>query len=58
MRELTPTEVAQVDGGIAPVLFVGAVVLSQVSWVNVALNTVVMVGAGAAGLVWRGKRSQ
>lgn len=58
MRGLTPTEVAQVDGGIAPVLFVGAVVLSQVSWVNVAMYTGALVGAGAAGLVWRGKRSQ
>jgi len=51
MRELNAQEIENVDGAIAPVLFVGAVILSQVSWTNVALYTGAMVGAGAYALV-------
>lgn len=53
MRELTLDEVAMVDGGIAPLLFVGAVALSQVSWVNVAFWSGAMVGAGSYAMVHR-----
>lgn len=51
IRELTIQEVENVDGAIAPVLFVGAVILSQVSWTNVAFYTGAMIGAGAYALV-------
>ena len=51
MRELTVEEVSNVDGAVAPVLFVGAVMLSQVSWTNVAFYTGAMVGASAYAMV-------
>lgn len=51
MRDLTVEEVENVDGAIAPVLFVGAVMLSQVSWTNVAFYTGAMVGAGAYAMI-------
>lgn len=51
MRELTIQEVESVNGAIAPVLFVGAVMLSQVSWTSVAFYTGAMAGAGAYVLV-------
>lgn len=47
MRELESQEINSVDGGIAPVLFVGAVMLSKVSVTNVAMYTGFMIGAGA-----------
>jgi|GEM_PF-2090644 len=56
MRELTAAEIEQVDGGVAPLLFVGAVALSQVSWANVAFYTGVMAGAGVYGLVWKARQ--
>lgn len=58
MRELTSAEIQQVDGGLAPVLFAGASILSQVSCANVAMYTGAMVGAGAYGLVWKGRQAR
>ena len=46
MRELTQGEVEQVNGAVAPVLFVGAVILSRVSAVAVARYTGAMIGGG------------
>lgn len=51
VRELTIEEVDTVGGAIAPALFVAAVVISKVSWTNVAMYTGAMVGAAAYGMV-------
>lgn len=53
VRELTPEEVQLVSGGVAPLLFVGAVALSQVSWANVAFWTGAMVGGGGYAMMRR-----
>lgn len=53
MRELTPEEAQLVSGGVAPLLFVGAVALSQVSWANVAFWTGAMVGGGGYAMMRR-----
>lgn len=51
MREITEEEVDNVDGAVLPVMFLGAAVLSQVSWGSVAYMAGTMTGIGVTGAV-------
>jgi hypothetical protein len=51
MREMTMEEIENVDGAVLPLMFVGAVALSQVSWTSVAFMAGTMTGIGIGGSV-------
>ena len=56
LRELTVSEVEDVNGAVLPLMFVGAVALSKVSAVSVASMAGFMTGAGIGGAVYYNQR--